>query len=65
MSPGLWGEKTIDALDANGLVKAYVFSMEGKMTAGAFGLGIMGEGPFNFIMPPRQTNFITWKRVWK
>ena len=27
----------MDGSDGNGLLKAYVFSMEGKMAAGAFG----------------------------
>ena len=32
-------------MDGNGLLKAYVFSMEGKMAAGAFGRArpVMGE----------------------
>ena len=30
----------MDGLDGNGLLKAYVFSMEDKMAAGAFGRGI-------------------------
>ena len=29
--------KRIDGLDGNGLLKAFVFSMEDKMAAGAFG----------------------------
>ena len=29
--------KTIDGLDGSGLLKPYVFSMEGQMAAGAFG----------------------------
>ena len=34
---GLWGEKTIDGLDGKGLLKTYVFLVEDKMAAGAFG----------------------------
>ena len=41
-------EKIIDGLDGNGLLKAYVSSMEGKMAAGAFGRARSygWDGPF-------------------
>ena len=42
------GEKTIDGLNGNALLKAYVFSMEGKMAAGGFGRtkNYGWDGPF-------------------
>ena len=46
------GEKTIDGLDGNGLLKTYALSMEDKMAAGAVGRArnYGCEGPIKYFV---------------